>query len=321
MSSAPIGFLSYARSDDEHDKGRITEIRQRLSGEVRIQTGESFHIFQDRDDIAWGQQWQLRIFESLDEVTFLIPILTPGFFKSEPCRSELQRFLDRERELHRADLILPVYYVDCAMLNDSQIRQEDSLAQAIYTRQYADWRELRFEAITSPQVSKVIAKMAKQVAEALSRPSTKSAVAVTASLGPQSEVSSNDKSAALAHADDRLNKPIDFGSTLPEIAKRFKIRMDEFNAIDGGGPNKFLDLGTHVFTCVAICLDRYATHTATTRENRNIAQTLSLKLKRLANYDPKYLSRNPFPKFWADGTEICEELVAHSSHLERIAGR
>ena len=53
----PVAFLSYVRSDDEHDWGRITKLRQRLEGEVKIQTGRPFAIFQDRNDIIWGQQW------------------------------------------------------------------------------------------------------------------------------------------------------------------------------------------------------------------------------------------------------------------------
>ena len=59
-----------------------------------------------------GKQWQERIDESFDAVIFLVPILTPSFFKSEACRNELERFLDREKQLNRYDLILPVYYVN-----------------------------------------------------------------------------------------------------------------------------------------------------------------------------------------------------------------
>ena len=81
------------------------------------QTGQEFTIFQDRD-IQWGQNWKRRIEKSLDEeVTFLIPIITPSFFKSKACRDELGRFLERERRLNRDDLILPVYYVDTPLIN------------------------------------------------------------------------------------------------------------------------------------------------------------------------------------------------------------
>ncbi len=169
MSHKPVAFMSYVRLDDQHEAGRLTQFRDRLSGEVRMQTGEAFDIFQDRNDIAWGQQWKKRIDESLDAVTFLIPIITPAFFKSPACREELERFLKREQELGRTDMILPVYYVECATLSDEAKREKDPLAKAIGARQYAEWRELRFEPFTSPEVGRTLAKMARQIVEALER--------------------------------------------------------------------------------------------------------------------------------------------------------
>ena len=92
-------FLSYTRIDDQHHGGLISELRKRLSDEVRIQTGTDFPIFQDREDIAWGQNWQARIDDALDAVTLLLPVVTPNFFHSPACRAEVERFLAREREL------------------------------------------------------------------------------------------------------------------------------------------------------------------------------------------------------------------------------
>lgn len=161
--------MSYVRFDDEHENGRLTQFRERLSGEVRIQTGEAFDIFQDRKDIAWGQQWKRRIEESIDTVTFLIPVLTPAFFRSPACRGELERFLRREKDLGRSDLILPLYYVECAVLTDEVKLELDPLAKAIADRQYADWRELRFEPFTSPEVGRRLAGIARQIVKALER--------------------------------------------------------------------------------------------------------------------------------------------------------
>ncbi len=108
-SRSPMAFMSYVRLVDKHDHGRLTEFGERLSTEVQVQSGTEFPIFQDRNDIKWGQNWKQRLDESLDEVMFLIPIITPGFFKSRPCRDELEKFLEREKKLERNDLILPVY--------------------------------------------------------------------------------------------------------------------------------------------------------------------------------------------------------------------
>jgi hypothetical protein len=91
MASEPsaFAFMSYVRSDDDHDGGRITNFRERLEGEVRMQTGKSFPIFQDRNDIAWGQQWKSVIDDALGSVRFLIPIVTPSSKRVTDALSEL----------------------------------------------------------------------------------------------------------------------------------------------------------------------------------------------------------------------------------------
>jgi len=167
MARTFAGFMSYVRVDDQHENGRLSELCSRLAGEVRMQLGEKFLIFQDRNDIAWGQQWKERIEGALDATTFLIPIITPGFFKSTACRDEVERFFERERKLVRSDLILPIYYVSCPILNDETLRATDFIAEAISARQYADWRELRFEPFASPSVGKTLAALAGQIIRAL----------------------------------------------------------------------------------------------------------------------------------------------------------
>ena len=71
LAARPTAFMSYARFNDEHDDGQLSLFRERLAAEVRAQTGREFLIFQDRADIAWGQNWRQRIEEALDAVTLL----------------------------------------------------------------------------------------------------------------------------------------------------------------------------------------------------------------------------------------------------------
>lgn len=164
-----IAFLSYVRSDDEHEAGQLSAIREKLSAEVQLQTGDPFPIFQDRNDIEWGQHWKTRLEEGIDAATFLIPIVTPSFFKSEACRGELTRFINHERALGRTDLVLPLYYVTAPVLGDDEALAADELARFITERNWADWRDLRFEPLTSPQVRKTIATLATQIVSALGR--------------------------------------------------------------------------------------------------------------------------------------------------------
>ena len=171
MSNNSIGFMSYVRADDEHDAGYLSEFRERLSGEVRAQTGVRFDIFQDRNDIAWGQNWRERIRDCIESVNFLICIITPSFFRSEACREEFERFVRLERAVGRSDLILPVYYIDSPLLNDEAQRKADAVASLVAMRNYVDWRDLRFEPLHSPAAKKMLARLAADIRQALeSRP-------------------------------------------------------------------------------------------------------------------------------------------------------
>jgi TIR domain len=166
----PAAFMSYVRFDDRHDDGWLTRFRERLSAEVRAQTGNDFAIFQDRNDIYWGQNWQQRINEALDTVTLLLVIITPSLFRSSACRAEVNKFLDRERALGRGDLILPVYYIGAQEMDDPTLRATDDLAMVLASRQLADWRELRLKPITSPQVRKAIAQLASRMRDTFWQP-------------------------------------------------------------------------------------------------------------------------------------------------------
>jgi hypothetical protein len=161
-----VAFMSYARFDDDQYNGELTEFRKLLSAEVRAQTGREFVIFQDREHIPWGESWQKVIDEALDTVALLLVIITPGFFASAACRIEVARFLERERELGRSDLILPLYYISAREIDDPAVRDTDELARVLASRQYADWRDLRFEPLSSPTAHKAIGKLASRMTNA-----------------------------------------------------------------------------------------------------------------------------------------------------------
>lgn len=154
--------MSYVRSDDSHDWGKITTFRERLEGEVRIQTGRPFAIFQDRNDIIWGQQWEEAIRQSLSRVTFLVPILTPSFFVSPACRMEFDAFLLKEATLGERRLILPVHYITCEQL-ESGWDGDDNIAIELRKRNWTDWRPLRLKAPTDVDVGTRLASLAEEI--------------------------------------------------------------------------------------------------------------------------------------------------------------
>ena len=127
-----------------------------------MQTGRPFHIFQDRNDISWGEQWKERIESTLRGVTFLIPIVTPSYFQSPSCRSEFHTFLVREKELGEDRLILPIHYVTCDEM-DGSVETTDEIAVVLRTRNWADWRRFRFKDLTSHELREQITLLATTI--------------------------------------------------------------------------------------------------------------------------------------------------------------
>lgn len=167
MKTKPDAFLSYTRFDDR--RGKISEFRSWLSDAVEEVSGHPFEIFQDVDDergIGLGQKWKDVLDEMLDQARFFVPILTPKFFNSSPCRDELTKFLELERKTGRQDLVLPIYWITCPSLEEGHLKAKDELAQAIGERQHWDWRDLRFEAFEEEGPQRDIAGLASQIERA-----------------------------------------------------------------------------------------------------------------------------------------------------------
>ena len=160
-----VAFFSYVRRNDEHDKGRLTSFRKLLEAELWAQTGKDLQIFQDIEDIEWGDVWKEKITKVLNSCNFLIVMVTPGYLESQSCRFEFECFLQRETLSGYKDLILPILYIDTPELRNSK----DKVAIEISKRHWIDWRELRLVSLDAVKVNKKIESLAKRIRDMLSK--------------------------------------------------------------------------------------------------------------------------------------------------------
>lgn len=118
-------------------------------------------------------------------------------------------------------------------------------------------------------------------------------------------------------ADRRLHHPIEFGTTIKDIAENFKNKMDEFDSLPMG-IDKFLNLGAHTYNSVALCLDRFLVFSAhgMASQDRNVFERCFLRLKKLAAEHKTYSQR--IPAFWEKGREISDELIVHQSFMVQM---
>jgi hypothetical protein len=172
VTNPPEAFLSYTRLDDEYFGGAITSLRRLLELGVQVVTGDrTFNIFQDVDGIEFGQKWKEGLAEAISTSRFLIPIVTPLFFTSDPCRDELKQFMEHEKNLSRDDLILPIYFVTAPVLERPELLKEDVLASEIGSRQRYDWRVQADLPPSDPQIRRAVRELAEKIAMAIARTS------------------------------------------------------------------------------------------------------------------------------------------------------
>jgi hypothetical protein len=177
-------FFSYTRLDDEFFGGAITSLRRLLELGVQVVTGDrTFSIFQDVDGIEFGEKWQKRLNQAISTSTLLIPIVTPLFFKSDPCRVELNHFIEHEKSLGRTDLILPIYFVTAPVLERPELLKDDPLASEIASRQRYDFRVQADLPPNDPQIRRVVRGLAEKVGAAIARTTGLAPAAAPAELG------------------------------------------------------------------------------------------------------------------------------------------
>jgi CheY-like chemotaxis protein len=163
-----LAFLSYTRTDDEFFGGYISTFREVLEKAVHVVTGEkTFRIFQDIEGLVIGENWQKKLTEVIQDSSFLVPMLSPLFLNSTPCRDEVTQFLQHERNLNRDDLILPIYFLTSAKLEKEEEKNKDPLATEIAKRQRFDWREKADVPLQEPAARKAILELANAIAKRL----------------------------------------------------------------------------------------------------------------------------------------------------------
>lgn len=83
-------FISYARKDDVD--ARVSTFVDALSRFHKVITGDELRVFFDRDEIRSGDDWYLRLLESLRHSASMVALLSPAYLESEYCWIEWTTF-------------------------------------------------------------------------------------------------------------------------------------------------------------------------------------------------------------------------------------
>ena len=158
------GFWSYVHDDNAASFEKIVTLGRDLQMVYQMMSGTSVNLFIDRDSLEWGDAWKSVIKSNLGSVAFFIPVVTPAFFDSPACRSELEAFAERTSTEGLQGLLLPILWVPVEGLEDQETA--DPLVRIIQERQWEDWTDLRHEPQGSEAYSRRLERMAKRIQSA-----------------------------------------------------------------------------------------------------------------------------------------------------------
>jgi hypothetical protein len=168
-----VGFFSYSREDDEAFKGTLSALRDAIQRELSAQLGRSktnFRLWQDQEAIVPGRLWESEIKTAIEQAVFFIPIVTPRAVTSHYCKFEFEAFLAREHSLGRNDLVFPVLYMRVPALENEAQWRNDPVLSIIGSRQYVDWRPLRYLDIDTAAIREAIGHFCDKIVDALREP-------------------------------------------------------------------------------------------------------------------------------------------------------
>jgi hypothetical protein len=170
----PTGFWSYASSDDAASEGRLSQLRRLLANQLQGHVGRGeVHIFQDVAAIPPGTEWERQIDQALQQSSFFIPIITPGFLQSEWCTKEVVRFRAIMEWSGRSDLIVPIHYLDVDGFDT--VRRGECFDPAVLTYlrslQWVNFRPLRLRDPMKEDVQRALDEVATGILNALYRKS------------------------------------------------------------------------------------------------------------------------------------------------------
>ncbi|WP_244817931.1 TIR domain-containing protein [Caballeronia sp. Lep1P3] len=149
--SNPVGFWSYARSDDAHSDGHLSQLRTIVGKAIALQYGADITIWQDIQAIPPGADWANSIERTIGQTVFFMPIVSPRYLKSPNCLAEFRSFRQRMIDLGRDDLIFPILYVGVDQFSADETAFGADL-DALRRHQWIDFRPLRHADVRSHEV-------------------------------------------------------------------------------------------------------------------------------------------------------------------------
>lgn len=181
MNGSVAGFLSYAAADNSAAHNRIVRLSELIRDEYALATGTDLTLHASRNDPQWAAEWQDRVANGLDSATFLVPVITPRYFRDPACRQELIDFTTAARAHGAPELVLPIVYTHVRALTDPADR--DEAVGLVRRMRYEKWHDLRTDDEATAAHRRAVLRLTARLSAIVDRISLRHNVSGSASGG------------------------------------------------------------------------------------------------------------------------------------------
>ncbi len=164
MPSEPFAYISYAAPDNK--EGFVIRVQERIAHELQVQTGEQNLIAWDVVRMRPGNGWSREAQQYTQSARFLIPVISPTYFKNEICKRELEVFAEKETRAG-VPLIFLIYYVEAAEM-EAERGAKPAWADTLRGRETVDMRKFRFN-LTSIALERNFASLVESMRRSVSK--------------------------------------------------------------------------------------------------------------------------------------------------------
>lgn len=169
------GFLTYSRQNDQirpgQRKGEVTLFREAMEAALGQVEGAQVTLFQDECTIGTSHTWAHRIHEELEQVGFVVAILSQSMLRSKWCCHEV------DLAEGRAIPVFPVYWIRSRLFEQPELisstcdaADRDRVAgfqKRLAKLQYSDRRALKNKPYDDPEVLDFNDRLAHEISDRL----------------------------------------------------------------------------------------------------------------------------------------------------------
>ena len=152
-------FFCFSHTDNKNDD--LFFLSRAIANEIELfAKAKVTSTYSQIDNLLTENSLSEKVLAEINRSSLLFVFLSPSFFSNHQCSAEIEYFLNKPTASNCEDLVIPIYYIECELLNRS-FQDKYPLSKSLGDN-FVDWRGFRSQEFTNQEVRGTISMIAQQ---------------------------------------------------------------------------------------------------------------------------------------------------------------